>query len=442
MDNSSIIAIDKLTHYERNPRIVKKTDIERLKKQITRLGVYKPLLIDQNNVVLGGNQRLHALKALGHKEVWVSRVEPKTEAERLEYVISDNDAIGVTDEQLLAELVTEFGDIDLQTYKYASGEPFDLKTLLSKFGGKLKEDDVPSLEENPLSKVGEIYELGVHRLMCGDSTNIEALDRLMEGNVATMTFTDPPYNVGYETQKHDLIINDKMEKGEFKEFLRKTIDTINKHTRGAVYICMSTSEMDSLKIVCEESGMTFKDVIIWVKNHATITRGDYQRRYESIIYCESKNTGRYIAPWRNLTNVWENLEPYAVKQGDNTLIRIKGAEIKIKGEVEGEIKFEKRKNNVWWFDKPVKSDEHPTMKPVGLCGEAIRNSSIIGDVVLDLFGGSGSTLIACEQTERKCYMVELDPKYVDVIRKRYAKFIGKEEIWQEITPLISSQRSA
>jgi len=199
MDNGTLWPIAKLRNWDKNPRAVKKEDFERLKKQIKELGQYKPLLITPDGEVLGGNMRLRAYKELGITDIWVSVVEPKTEAEKVKYALSDNDRAGYYVEQDLAELIQEYGlEIGLEDYKVDLGEAITLVDLLNRFSPDPIEDEAPELPEGePKSKLGEIYQLGRHRLMCGDATKIEDVEELMDGNQADMVFTDPPYGVSY-----------------------------------------------------------------------------------------------------------------------------------------------------------------------------------------------------------------------------------------------------
>lgn len=390
MEIKEIVDINQLKHYERNPRIVKKTDIERLKKQITRLGVYKPLLIDQNNVVLGGNQRLHALKALGHKEVWVSRVEPKTEAERLEYVISDNDAIGVTDEQLLAELITEHGQFDLEIYKYLEDSGKTIQELLNKFGPDPIEDEPPAVEEDAISKRGEIYQLGRHRLMCGDATSKEDVEALMDGKKADMVFTDPPYNIdfGYKEYKDTKTLQ------EYRDFCESWFAIYSK------YPLVFTPGPRNVGLYPEP-----KDIGMWVKRGGKSGATVFNLRYcEPILFYGDFSKKR-------TTDLFEyNMEGMSSL---NSFRQSSGIETK------------------------RDSREYAPAKPVKLIVDIVKSYSNEKNIIADCFGGNGTTLIACEQTNRICYMMEIDPGYCDVIRKRYAKFINKEDEWQKITPLIN-----
>lgn len=223
--------------------------------------------------------------------------------------------------------------------------------------------------------------LGEHKLICGDSVKLETYQSLLVNELADMTFTDPPYNVDYGERK---IKNDNLG-ADFFKFLSDSCSNILKFTKGACYICMSSAELSNLQKAFTDAGGRWSTFIIWAKNHFTLGRSDYQRQYEPILYGWKNKNDHYWCGDRN-------------------------------------------QSDVWYFNKPNKSELHPTMKPVELCKKAILNSSKTDDIILDPFGGSGSTLIACEETNRKCRMIELDSKYVDVIMERFQNFTGKEAI--------------
>jgi DNA modification methylase len=269
--------------------------------------------------------------------------------------------------------------------------------------------------------------------MCGDSANHEQIEKLMDGKKASMVFTDPPYNVNYgATMKDKLrhkvssenagrkILNDHFEtKQEFYQFLYNSISGIRPFVIGDLYICMSSSELDTLQRAFRDCGGHFSTFIIWVKNSFTIGRSNYQRQYEPILYGWFDKSSHFWSGIRNLSDVIRS-DDYKIDEDGVVWLKAEGIP-----------------TDIWDVPRPVKSKDHPTMKPIKLCSRGIVNSSKRDDIVLDIFGGSGSTLIACEQTKRICYMSELDPKYVDVIRRRYWKFVTEsEEGWENGTPKI------
>lgn len=441
--NIQTINLDKLNPAEYNPRTITDDEFNGLVESLKTFGQQENLIVNKDMTIISGHQRFEAMKALGWTEAVCNMVDLDKHQEKKLNVIMNSTAIsGKYDDLKLSEILLELAnDDDYESLRLDALEPLDLSNE------RIDEDDVPELESEPISELGQIYLLGQHRLMCGSSTDASDVSRLMNGSIASMCFTDPPYNVDYqggmsthEQNKRDGILNDKMDKTSFYAFLFDTCKNIIDFTKGGVYICMSSSEIDTLKRAFESAGGHWQSFIIWVKNNFTLSRADYQHTYEPILYGWSKSTkNHYFSTLRDIPNVWEDLREIKTKfDGEYTIINFHGFKVRVKGKAEGDVQRKKQKIDIWRHDKPTKSEEHPTMKPVRLCSEAIQNSSKMNDIVLDLFGGSGSTLIASEQLGRKCYMMELDPKYVDVIRKRYWKFThdGNEEGWEEGTPSV------
>lgn len=421
--------VGELKLWEDNPRKIDRGAFTALVKKIERWGQFKPLLVTPDGTVLGGNMRLRAYRQLGIEDIWVSVVHPKTDAERLEIALADNELAGRWDDDKLAELLERYkGEIILEDYAIDLGKPVSLDDLLNRYSPDIVEDTPPEVGDNPVSKRGEVYQLGRHRLMCGDSTKVEDVKTLMDGQKADMVFTDPPYNVDYgATMKDKLrgkdrkIMNDSFDTREgFYQFLYDAISALAPFVKGDVYICMSSSELDNLQKAFRDAGGHWSTFIIWVKNTFTMGRSNYQRQYEPILYGWFDGSSHYWSGVRNLGDV--------IKEGD----------VRVDDDGQVWLKSDAVPSDVWEFPKPSKSKEHPTMKPVALCARGVVNSSPPKGIVLDTFGGSGSTLIACEQADRICYTMELDPKYCDVIRKRYSKFIGKEDIWEKTTPSVKS----
>jgi DNA modification methylase len=276
--------------------------------------------------------------------------------------------------------------------------------------GLTDEDAVPETPVEPTSKPGDLWILGNHRLLCGDSTVLTDVERLMDGQLADMAFTDPPYNVDYGNSAKDKmrgkdrrILNDALGDG-FYQFLYDACVNLLVVTKGACYVCMSSSELHTLQKAWLDAGGKWSTFVIWAKNTFTLGRADYQRQYEPILYGWKQGTDHFWCGDRD--------------QAD-----------------------------VWFYNKPRVNDLHPTMKPVELVERAIRNSSKSRDVVLDLFGGSGTTLIACEKTGRQARLIELDPKFVDVIVKRWEDYTGKKAVREsggselEQAPLANEQEA-
>lgn len=412
--------IENLKEWDKNPRKATKSALERLKKHILKFRVYKPLIITPDGIVLGGNMRLKVFKELGLKKVWVSIVEPKNEKEMLEYSLSDNDRIGWYDKQSFFKNFLNI-ELDSNLFSIDYKEPLSLKefVLINK---ELKEDQIPEVDEkNIKSRYGEVYQLGKHRLMCGDATKMEDVKKLMDNEKASLVFTDPPYNVNYESHgtnsyskgkyKHKKIFNDNLSDENYLKFLADSLKNAFSFTTDdcPFYVWYASRNQHIVKEAFEKSGLYFSQIIIWVKEHFVFSRQDYQRIYEPCMYGWKKDYVHYVQP--NLNNL------------EDIIILDKKSFFDLM-----DVWYEKRDNTSDYI--------HPTQKPVSLAGRAIKRSSKIEDIVLDLFGGSGSTLIACEQLDRKCYMIELDPYYCDIIRKRYAQFIGKEDLWEKETKAI------
>jgi len=311
-------------------------------------------------------------------------------AQKRAYVLADNrlaENAGWDKELLSLELSElQVADFDLGLLGFSDDELDDLLNAGEKDG--LTDDDaVPEVQEVAITQPGDVWLLGAHRLLCGDSTKADDLKRLMRDELADMAFTDPPYNVNYaNTAKDKLrgknrpILNDNLG-DDFDAFLTSACTNLLSVTKGAVYIAMSSSELDTLQAAFRAAGGKWSTFIIWAKNTFTLGRADYQRQYEPILY-----------GWRDgADHFWCG----ARDQGD-----------------------------VWQIKKPAKNDLHPTMKPVELVERAILNSSKSRDIVLDLFGGSGTTLIAAEKSGRQARLIELDPKYADVIVRRWQEWTG------------------
>lgn len=368
--------IETLKPNPKNPNKHPEGQIELLSKNIKYLGWRHPITVSKRSgFIVAGHGRLMAAQKLGLQIVPVDYQDFNSDADEIAVLVADNRLaeLSETSEEDLKKLLSELdGEIDIDLTGFSAADVEQLLRDLNS-GGTLDED-IPEVSENPISKFGDVFEFGGHRLICGDSTDGEQIRILMNGDVADMVFTDPPYNVDYGSDERK-IENDNLG-NQFPQFLEKTIKNIFEFSKGAIYICMSSSEIDTLQSTFRRLGGYWSTFVIWAKDTFTLGRSDYHRQYEPILYGWKDGVPHYFCGDRS--------------QGD-----------------------------VWEFPKPKKNDVHPTMKPVELCKRAIQNSSKPDDVVLDLFGGSGSTLIACEQTKRKCRMMEFEPQYCDVILKRY-----------------------
>ncbi|MBU3069236.1 site-specific DNA-methyltransferase [Aestuariicella sp. G3-2] len=387
-------SLQRLIPYAKNARTHDDTQVSQIAGSIAEFGFVNPILVGDDNVIIAGHGRLMAAQQLGLDTVPVIVLHHLTEAQRRALVIADNkiaENAGWNDELLKLEL-EELGDLgfDLDLIGFSEEE---LDELLGndEQSGESDEDEIPEVEDEPVSRHGDVWVLGDHRLLCGDSTSKQDLEKLMSGELADMAFTDPPYNVDYGNNAKDKmrgkdrrIMNDNLG-DDFYKFLKDALTNLLSVTKGACYIAMSSSELDTLQKAFRDAGGKWSTFIVWAKNTFTLGRSDYQRQYEPILYGWREGNDHFWCGARD--------------QGD-----------------------------VWFFNKPVKNDLHPTMKPVELVERALRNSSKSRDIVLDLFGGSGSTLIACEKTGRAARLIELDPKYVDVIVRRWQDYSGEQAI--------------
>lgn len=420
------IKIDKIKPYSKNAKKHPKAQIKKIADSIKEFGMNQPIVVDKSMEIVVGHGRYQAAHYLGMTEVPVLVVD-LPEKKLKAYRLADN-KLNESDWEM--ELVIEeLKDLGIGMISLTG---FESDLILEP---ESKDDDIPDIPKSkPTTKVGDIWQLGDHRIICGDSTNPEVIEKLLDGNKADMTFCDPPYNVDYQgggsyaehgTPKRKKIENDHMSKANFYDFLSKAVKNIIENTKGGIYICMSSSEIDQLKRAFESNGGHWQSFIIWAKNNFTLSRSDYQNTYEPILYGWAEGIkNHYFIDRRDISNIWEDLSEVKTEfDGNYTTISFQGYKVKLWGKVEkGSIIKKKQRTDIWRHNKPTKSAEHPTMKPVSLVVEAILNSSKEGEIVLDTFLGSGTTLIASEKTGRICYGCELDPNYCDVIIKRWEEY--------------------
>jgi len=386
-----LVEIGRVVPYARNPRRNEKA-IVKVAASIKEYGFRQPIVVDEELVIIAGHTRLQAAQQLGLKKIPVHIATGLTTAQVKAYRLADNRTHEDSewDEELLAiELgdLKELGfDLDLTGFNAV-----ELEELLdgAVMEGLTDDDAIPEAPEVPVSKDGDVWLLGDHRLICGDSTKEKTMKKLMGDELADMVFTDPPYNVDYGQSMKDAVRGNKRKikndnlGDEFHKFLLDACTHMVGVCKGAMYVCMSSSELHTLFSAFTDAGGKWSTFIIWGKNHFTMGRSDYQRQYEPILYGWPDGNKHFWCGDRNQSDLWHH-------------------------------------------DKPTVNDLHPTMKPVELVCHAIENSSKSRDIVLDSFGGSGTTLIACEKLKRQARMIELDPIYVDVIVKRWEEFTGNE----------------
>lgn len=431
------MTIEGIKPYPKNPKEHPEKHLRQLRDIVAEVGWRQPVLVNQEGVIVAGHGRFATWQKYENllKPIWVindsgntihgeAETTPLTEDQEKAYRLADNK---LNESPWKMELVIgELKDLDsLGVDINLTG--FNKDLILTP---EPKDDYVPN-NVPARTQPGDLWSLGEHRVLCGDATKKEDVDKLLDGKKAHMTFTDPPYNVNYEGNTKDALTikGDNESEGDFRDFLKSALENIIANTEGGVYVCMSSSQLGNLKAAFEEAGGHWQSFIIWVKSHFTLGRADYQHTYEPILYGWPKSkTDHYFVGERNIANVWEDLRDIKTTfDGTHTTIAFQGFKVRVLGKVEeGSVIRKKQHTDIWRYDKPTKSAEHPTMKPVALIMEAITNSSKEGQLVLDTFLGSGSTVIAAEKTGRKCYGLEIDPKYVDVAVKRWEEYTGKE----------------
>lgn len=411
------VKLTELKPHPKNPRIDLRQDAARfdeLKNSIEE-GVFEPIKISKTTgYCLAGNQRLKAFADLGYEEVPVMYNECADEKEEITIMIKDNNEAGAYNYTDLDQLIKEF---DLASVALMLNE-FDMKGLASaekKAKRDLKEDDVPSAPEIPKAKMGDIYQLGEHRLMCGDSTKVADVQLLMNGHKADMVFTDPPYNINYSgagKKTSNTIENNNMSREDFRTFLEKIFIAYQSavKTSAPFYVCHSFSSQRDFEDAMESVGLRARNQIIWNKTLASMGWGNYRWKHEPIFYATFAGETPEFYGDRCQYTVWnESWAPEKLIENIKKLCE----------------RQEKGGSTIWTLSRD-QNYVHPTQKPIQLLEIAIENSSKKEDLVLDLFGGSGSTLIGAEKCGRRAYIMELDPKYVDVIIQRWEEYTDQK----------------
>jgi len=390
------LPVSKLNPAKYNPRLDLKpgdTEYEKLLRSVEEFGYVEPIIWNKRTgLIVGGHQRLKVLVQLGYTEIECVVVDMDETREKA-LNVALNKISGEWDLEKLAKVFTELDDsgMGFELTGFEQKEMDKLFQELNRKSGGVTQDEFSTAEElaaieTAVTKLGDIWEIGRHRLMCGDSTDISSVLKLMAGKKAKMLFTDPPWNVDFGGSEHPSwkkrsILNDKMSADDFYKFLVALLTSAQSACEpGApAYIVMSSQEFGALQYAAKEVGFHWSSTITWVKDTHVMSRKDYHTQTEFIWYGWREGAGRLV-----------HLE-------------------------------DRNQSDAWQIPRPKKSIEHPTMKPIELVAKALNNSSRKDDLVLDLFGGSGSTLIAAEQTDRTAHLMELDPKYCDVIAIRFAK---------------------
>ena len=379
-----MLPIEGLNPYENNAKLHPKEQIDQIVRSMEEFGNNDPIAIDENNVIIEGHGRLLALKQMGEKEVPVIRLKHLTDEQKRAYILAHNQLTLNTgfDEDILAAELESIVGIDMADF----GFDLDVVDVVEELTDVEEDSDFDvTPPKEPKSKPGDLYQLGNHRLLCGDSTSLDDVAKLMGGEQADMLLTDPPYNVAYEGATEDklTIQNDDMEDEDFRQFLRDVYASADSAMKpgASFYIWHADSEGYNFRGAAHDVGWTIRQCLIWNKNTLVLGRQDYHWKHEPCLY-----------GWKD------------------------GASHNWYGN--------RKQTTVMDFDKPTRNGEHPTMKPVPLFAYQMEMSSKKGDNVLDLFGGSGTTMIAAEQLGRNAYLMELDPRYVDVIVNRWEELTG------------------
>ena len=384
-----LVDIDKLIPYVNNARTHSPEQINKLRASLREFGFINPVIVDDKFNIVAGHGRVMAAQAEGIKEVPCVYVDYLTEAQKKAYILADNrmamDA-GWDEEMLRVELEA------LQDMAFdLSMTGFDDKELadLFKTEEKVEDDDFDldaALEKAAFVKKGDIWTVGRHRLMCGDATSAEDVAKLMDGKKANIIVTDPPYGVSFKSSDGLSIQNDSLKGDEFYNFLLQAFKNMadNLTKGGAAYVFHADTEGLNFRKAFIDAGFHLAGCCIWVKNSLVLGRSDYQWQHEPVLYGFLQNGNH---PWYS----------------------------------------DRKQTTIWNFDKPKRNKNHPTSKPLDLLGYPIQNSSQANGIVIDTFGGSGSTMMACEQTNRICYMMELDEKYASVILRRYVEDGGSPD---------------
>ena len=383
-----LVPIAKLVPYVNNARTHSTEQIKKLRSSLREFGFINPVIIDRDYGVIAGHGRILAAKEEGIKEVPCIFADHLTEAQKKAYIIADNRMAmdAGWDEELLRVEIEALQGMDFDPLLTG----FDEKELAALFddGAEAKDDDFDvdeELEKPVFSKTGDVWTLGRHRLVCGDSTKAETYETLMQGKKANLVVTDPPYNVNYEGSAGK-IKNDNMAAEKFYQFLLDAFTNMEKVMAedASIYVFHADTEGLNFRRAFSDAGFYLSGCCIWKKPSLVLGRSPYQWQHEPVLYGWKKNGKHQWYSDRKQTTIWE-------------------------------------------FEKPRKNADHPTMKPIPLLAYPITNSSMSNTLILDPFGGSGSTLIACEQTDRSCCTIELDEKYCDVIVKRYVELKGSAE---------------
>lgn len=431
--------LNKLIPYARTLRKHDKV-IDKLAAAIREFGFRVPILAKSDGTIIDGHYRLKAAKAAGLETVPVICTDDLTDAQIKAFRISINrmSELSEWDHDLLKLELEDIIELDYDVSLTGLEEDL-IKYLLNKIDpntGLTDPDEIPDAEAPYTTKPGDLWQLGRHRLLCGDSTRQPDVELLMDGKSAHMVFTDPPYNVDYKGGTKDAlkIKNDNMKQEEFFDFLCKVFSNMKLacNPGASIYVCYSDAEAINFRSALIKTGWLVKQTIIWVKNQFVLGRQDFHHRHEPILYGWEASAGHSWYGGRNQSTIIEEMPGLEITRIDDEYflnftngvmsVLLKMPDYEVISVSDDAV------SSVWKINKPLKNKEHPTIKPVAIPTRCLNNSSRAGEYVLDLFLGSGTTLISCEQTGRTCFGMELDPKYADVIVNRWQNFTGRDAI--------------
>lgn len=408
------INIDEIIPYENNPRN-NDDAAPYVANSIKEFGFKVPIIIDENNVIVAGHTRLKAAEMLGLESVPCIRADDLTEEQIKAFRLADN-KVGEISTWDLSKLNIELEGISLPMSDFGFEDINESDIEIDEDGFDFnEEEELPP----PKTKRGEIYQLGDHVLMCGDSTSQDDVDKLMDGAIADLVVTDPPYNANIQNSKGMAIENDNMQNREFCEFLIKAFSNMGLYLKegGAFYVWYTSKEHINFETALNSADLHVRQQLIWVKNPFVLGRQDYQQQHEPCLYGWKDGAGHYFTYDRTQSTTIEDkpidYDNLSKEEAIKMLKKVCSAQLP---------------STIIRENKPLVNDLHPTMKPINLIARLIKNSSEKQDIVLDLFGGSGSTLIACQQLNRKCYMMEYDPRYADAIIHRWEEFTGRKAV--------------
>jgi DNA modification methylase len=424
-------AITALIPYAKNSRTHSDEQVAQIAASMKEWGWTTPILVDEAGQIIAGHGRVLAARKLNYTEAPVMVATGWTEAQKRAYVIADNKLAlnaGWDNEMLSLEL-GELGslgfDLDLTGFSADEMRSLILTELVENGNDP---DDAPALPGVPVTVAGDIWVCGAHRVMCGSSLEIDAWDKLMAGEKADVCWTDPPYNVAYESKLAGKIKNDDMSDGQFRQFLLDAyIGLFSVLKPGApIYVAHSDTEGLNFRSSFIEAGFKLSGCLIWRKNSLVLGRSDYQWMHEPILYGWKPGSAHRWYGGRKLTTIIESGDgsPFQKMEDGRWQVKI-GDSVML---ISGDAQVEERPSSILFHEKPKRSGEHPTMKPVGLIEKMLKSSARSGDIVVDGFGGSGSTLVAADRMGMSSRLMELDPKYCDVIVKRWQDYTGRKAV--------------